>query len=98
MPAVVVKPVGVALLKDVTVTAGHLKIPPLKVMFLVPAAVVKDPVVPTTKVLPLRSSVPLVSVKVLALPIVKLSSSLNVPPVPFCVIGISTVRPLVVMV
>ena len=40
VPAVVVYPVGTALLKDVVAAVGQTSVPPLKVRFLVPVAVV----------------------------------------------------------
>jgi hypothetical protein len=67
VPAVVVKPVGTALLKVVVEAAAITIEPPLKVKFLVPVAVknvVVEIVLDSVNVCPLRSSVPLASVTV----------------------------------
>lgn len=67
VPAVVVKPVGTALLKVVVEAATITIEPPLKVKFLVPVAVknvVVELVLDSVNVCPLRSSVPLASVTV----------------------------------
>jgi len=53
--------------------------------------------VQTVSVFPLRLMVPLVCVKVRVAPIVRLSTSTNVPPEPLNVSGKSKVFPLVVM-
>ena len=71
VPAVVVYAVGAALLKAVAVPAGQTKNPLLNVRFFVPAAVAYD--VPTVRVLPFRSMVPLAWVNARAVPIVKAS-------------------------
>ena len=71
VPAVVAKLVGAALLNDVVFGSGQTKVPPLKVKFFVPVAVVKR--VPTVNVLPFKSKVPLVKVAVLVEPIVSAS-------------------------
>ena len=71
VPAVVVKFVGEAVLNAVVFGSGQTKVPPLKVKFFVPAAVVKR--VPTVNVFPNKSSVPLVRVAVLVEPIVNAS-------------------------
>ena len=68
VPAVVVKLVGAALLNDVVFASGQTKVPPLKVRFFVPVAVVN--LVPTVKVFPFKSNVPLVNVPVFVEPIV----------------------------
>ena len=60
VPAVVVNPVGTALLNDVAFAAGQIKVPPLNVRFFVPVAVVS--LVPTVQVLPFKSIVPVVNV------------------------------------
>jgi len=62
VPAVVVNPVGCALLNAVIDAAGHTNVPPLKVKFFVPveAAVVKS--VPTVNVKLFKSNVPLLNV------------------------------------
>ena len=59
VPAVVVKPVGAALLNAVVVALETASVPALNVRFFVPAAVMKEGVV---NVNPARSSVPAVSV------------------------------------
>ncbi len=71
VPAVVVKPVGAALLNDVVFGSGQIKVPPLNVKFFVPVAVVN--LVPTVYVKPFKSNVPLVSVVVTPVPVVKAS-------------------------
>jgi len=60
VPAVVVKFVGCALLNDVVFGSGQTNVPPLKVKFFVPVAVVN--LVPTVYVKPFKSKVPLVNV------------------------------------
>jgi len=95
VPAVVVNPVGTLLLNAVDVAAGQTNVPPLKVKFFVPVAVVNA--VPTVKVFPFKSNVPLVNVAVLVEPIVKASSSRNVPPTPLNVKGKSIVFAFVVI-
>lgn len=89
VPAVVVKPVGAALLKDVVFYTGQTNVPPLNVMFFVPVAVRYR--VPTVSVLPLRSMVPLVCVRMRVVPISRASASCTVPPTPLNVKGSSTV-------
>ena len=67
VPAVVVKPVGTALLNEAELFDAITIEPPLKVRFLVPVAVKNvavELVLDSVNVLPLRSSVPLVSVTV----------------------------------
>ena len=64
----------------------------------VPKAMVRvleleDESVPMLTVLPLKSMVPLVRVSALVAPNVRLSCSCIVPPTPFMVMGLSTVRP-----
>ena len=71
VPAVVVNPVGCALLNDVVFGSGQIKVPPLKVRFFVPVAVVN--LVPTVNVFPNKSNVPLVNVAFLVEPIVRAS-------------------------
>lgn len=63
VPAVVVKPVGTALLKAVVPDAAITNEPPLNVRFLVPVAVKKVAVAAAdnVRVWPLRSKVPLAS-------------------------------------
>ena len=60
VPAVVVNPVGAALLNDVVFAVGQTNVPPLKVKFFVPVAVKN--LNPTVNVLPFKSNVPLVKV------------------------------------
>ena len=96
MPAVVVKLVGAALLNEVVFAAGHNNVPPLKVMFFVPVAVVS--LVPTLKTLPFKSTVPLVKVVTAVDIMVKLSTNCQVPPTPLNIRGVLTVRPLDVIV
>ena len=96
MPAVVVNPVGCALLNAVTPDVGHTKVPPLNVKFLVPLAV--ENAVPTVNVCPFKFNVPLVKVAVLVEPIVNASISCHVPPTPLNVMGKSSVLAAVVMV
>ena len=71
VPAVVVNPVGTALLNAVVAAVGHINVPLLNVRFLVPVAVVYA--VPTVSVFPLRLIVPLVCVRVREDPIVSAS-------------------------
>ena len=71
VPAVVVNPVGTALLNAVVEAVGQANVPPLKVRFFVPVAVVNA--VPTVNVFPFKSNVPFVNVAVLVEPIVKAS-------------------------
>jgi hypothetical protein len=61
VPAVVVKPVGTALLNAVVAAVGQTNVPPLKVKFFVPVAVVNA--VPVVQVCPFKSNVPFVNVK-----------------------------------
>jgi len=96
VPAVVVKLLGCVLLKANELAPGQTNVPPLKVMFLMPAATIYC--VPTVSVLPLRSILPLVCVKFRAVPIVSASCSCHVPLTPLNPIGKSRVLPLVVMV
>lgn len=94
VPAVVVNPVGAALLKPPI--PPHVSVPPLKVKFLVPVPVMYSK--PAVRVNPLRSMVPKPCVKVRVDPIVNASSSRCVPPGPPKYKGKSIVLPLVVMV
>ncbi len=71
VPAVVVNPVGAALLNDVVFAVGQTNVPPLKVKFFVPVAVVN--LVPTVYVKPFKSNVPLVSVVVTPVPVISAS-------------------------
>ena len=71
VPAVVVNPVGTALLNDDVFAEGQTNVPPLKVKFFVPEAVVKR--VPTVYVKPFKSNVPCVSVVVVVAPVVSAS-------------------------
>ena len=79
VPAVVVKPVGLALFQAFPVPAKR-TVPPLKVRFFVPVVVVND--APAVNVLPLRSTVPLARVTVLVDPAVMASCRAHVPPTP----------------
>ena len=56
VPAVVVKPVGEALLNDVVFGSGQTNVPPLKVKFFAPVTVKN--LVPTVCVKPFKSNVP----------------------------------------
>ena len=78
VPAVVVKPVGAALLNAVADAAEQVSVPPLNVRFFVPAAVVKLVCIVTVK--PFRSKVPFV--RVIELLVVKASRKRHVPPTP----------------
>jgi hypothetical protein len=95
VPAVVVKFVGAALLNEVVLAFGQTRVPPLKVRFFVPVAVVNR--VPTVSVRPTRLSVPFVSVRVLLEPNVTAVPRVMVIPEPFMVIDESTVTPFVVI-
>ena len=77
VPAVVVKLVGAALLNAVVVAAGQTNVPPLKVRFFVPVAVVNA--VPTVYVKPFKSNVPLVKVVATVVPVVKASCKVTEP-------------------
>ena len=83
VPAVVVNPVGTALLKAVVPEATTTNVPPLNVRFLVPAAVrnVAVAVADSVSVLPSRFNVPLVSVTAPAKArlVVNASCSVTVP-------------------
>jgi hypothetical protein len=79
VPAVVVKPVGTALLNAVADAVGQTNVPPLNVRFLVPVAVVYA--VPTVSVFPFKLSVPLVCVKGRVDAIVSASCKVIVPPI-----------------
>ena len=96
VPAVVVYPVGAALLNAVAAAVGQISVPPLKVRSLVPVPVVYA--VPTVSVLPFRLIVPLVCVSVRADPIVRASCNTHDPPTPLNVSGKSIVLVLVVIV
>ena len=80
VPAVVVNPVGAALLKAVVPEAAMDKVPPLKVRFLVPVAVrnVAAIVPDSVSVCPFRLSVPLVSVSTPATALVAVNASCSV--------------------
>jgi hypothetical protein len=60
VPAVVVNPVGTALLNAVVLLRVHIKVPPLKVKFFVPVAVVS--LIVSVAVYPAKSNVPFVNV------------------------------------
>ena len=77
VPAVVVNPVGAALLNAVVVAAGQTNVPPLNVRFFVPVAVVKE--VPTVYVKPFKSNVPRVSVVATPVPVVSASCKVTEP-------------------
>lgn len=77
VPAVVVNPVGAALLNDVVFAVGQTNVPPLKVKFFVPVAV--ENLVPTVYVKPFKSNVPLVSVVVTPVPVVSASCKVTEP-------------------
>jgi hypothetical protein len=62
VPAVVVKPVGTALLNGVVEAVEHNNVPPLNVKFFVPVAVTK--LEPPVNVLPFKFNVPLVNVTI----------------------------------
>jgi hypothetical protein len=63
VPAVVVKPVGSALLNAVADAPEQIKVPPLKVIFFVPAAVITPVTSVCVSVYPAKLSVPLVNVR-----------------------------------
>jgi hypothetical protein len=77
VPAVVVNPVGAALLNAVVFAPDISNVPPLNVIFFVPVAVVS--LVVHVRVKPAKSSVPLVSVVV---PFIPASASVVVIPDP----------------
>ena len=85
VPAVVVKPVGAALLNAVVAAVGQTNVPPLNVKFFVPVAVVNA--VPTVYVKPFKSNVPLVNVVVTPVPVVSASCKVTEPPTLLIVIG-----------
>ena len=85
VPAVVVKLVGAALLNDDVFAEGQTNVPPLKVRFFVPVAVVKR--VPTVYVKPFKSNVPDVSVVVTPVPVVSASCKVTEPRGLLMVIG-----------
>ena len=89
VPAVVVKFVGLALLKAVTAAVGQTRVPPLNVRLLVPMPVANC--VPTVRVLPLRLRVPFVRVNRRAVPMSKASARTTFPPTPLTSIGRSIV-------
>ena len=95
VPAVVVKPEANS--KKAIPLPGQVSVPPLKVRFLVP---LKPAVysLPTVRLNPLRSIVPLVCVNARVEPIVSASSKRKVPPTPSKVSGKSRVLPLVLIV
>jgi len=100
VPAVVVKPVGAALLKAVPDDEITI-VPPLKVRFFVPAAVKKAVVVAfSVDVCPFRSSVPLVSVNevFVVVDIASASCSANVPLGLLRLNGVEKVFPALVIV
>jgi hypothetical protein len=84
VPAVVVNPDAEPLLNAVALDDAIAKVPPLNVIFLVPAAVrnVAVAVADSVKVLPFKLSVPFVRVNTpaTALEIVQASLSVSVPP------------------
>ena len=85
VPAVVVNPVGAALLNAVVAAVGQTNVPPLNVRFFVPVAVVNA--VPTVYVKPFKSNVPLVNVVATPVPVVSASCKVTEPPTLLIVIG-----------